>query len=143
MVFYNTVFIESMRGTFANMNNPTRDEQSHKNVMDKYIEDTNQGIPSQGDSCVFPFFGNVGSPLLDTLNIHRLNVVLLVWLWTTLNVLNILAASQIRTFFHGHRIDVDALFYSSTKCTCTPYSTSGGSITTNSQKYKRIRKRKS
>jgi hypothetical protein len=42
--------------------------------MAKVLEDTNQGTPSQGDSYAFPFFGNVGAPLMATLNILGLNV---------------------------------------------------------------------
>jgi hypothetical protein len=75
------------------MKNPTRDEPMHKNDMDKVLEDTNQGTPTQGDSCAFPFFGNIGAPLMVTLNIHELNIGLSVWFWTTLNVLNSLDAS--------------------------------------------------
>jgi hypothetical protein len=109
MGFYTTGSPESVCETFSDMNNPTRDEPMHKNVMAKVLEDTNQGTPSQGDSCAFPFFGNVGAPLMATLNIPGLNVGLSVWLWTTLNVLNSLDASQISTLCHGHQMDVDPL----------------------------------
>jgi hypothetical protein len=86
MGFYTTGSPESVCETFMDMNNPTRDEPMHKKVMAKFLEDTNQGTPSQGDSCAFPFFGNIGAPLMATLNIPGLNVGLPVWLWTTLNV---------------------------------------------------------
>jgi hypothetical protein len=79
------------------MKNPTRDEHVHKNDMAKFLEDTNQGTLAQGDSCAFPFFGNIGAPLMTTLNISGFNVGLLVWFWTTPNVLNSLDASQINT----------------------------------------------
>jgi hypothetical protein len=59
---------------FLDMNNPTRDEPVHKNVMAKVIEDTNKGTPTLGDSCAFPFFGNVGAIFMATLNIPELNV---------------------------------------------------------------------
>jgi hypothetical protein len=75
------------------MNNPTRDKPVHKNDMAKVLVDTNQGTPAQGDSCDFPFYGNVGAPIMATLNIIGLNEGLLVWFWTTLNVPNSLDAS--------------------------------------------------
>jgi hypothetical protein len=99
--FYTTGSPELVRETFMDMNNPMRDEPVHKKVMAKFIEDTNQGTPSQGDSCAFPFFGNVGAPLMATLNIPGLNVGLPVWLWTTLNVPNSLDASHISTYVMG------------------------------------------
>jgi hypothetical protein len=52
------------------LNNPARGEPVHKIFMDKVPNDTNQGTPSQGDSCAFPFFGNIGVPLMATLYIH-------------------------------------------------------------------------
>ena len=70
------------------MNNPARDEPVHHNIMTNVLKDTNQGTSYQGDSCAFHFFGNVGDPLIATLNIPGLNIGLLVWLWTTTNVLN-------------------------------------------------------
>jgi hypothetical protein len=111
--------------------------------MAKVLEDTNQGTPSQGDSCAFPFFGNVGAPLMATLNIPGLNVGLPVWLWTTLNVPNALDASQISTLCHGHHMDVDPLPSASTKSTPSPSPSSGESLATSNQKSKRNRKRKS
>jgi hypothetical protein len=62
------------------MNNPARDEPMHKKVLAKFLEDTNQGTPSQGDSYAFLFFGNVGTSLMATLNISGMNVGLLLWL---------------------------------------------------------------
>jgi hypothetical protein len=59
----------------------------HKIFMAKVPDDTNQGVPSQGDSCAFPFFRNVGVPLMATLYIPGLNVGLPVWLGTIPNVL--------------------------------------------------------
>jgi hypothetical protein len=68
--------------------------------MEKCTDDTNQGNPSQGDLCAFPFFGNVGFLLMATLNIPRLNVGLLVWLGTIPNVLNAIDAYQLITLCH-------------------------------------------
>ena len=67
--FYTTGSPESVCEIFLDMRNLLRDKPVHKNVMAKYIDDTNQGTPSQGDSCVFSFFGNIGDPLMATLNI--------------------------------------------------------------------------
>jgi hypothetical protein len=61
--------------------------------MDKVPDDTNQETPLQGDSCSFPFFKNVGFPLMATLYIPGLNVGLPIWLVTIPNVLNSLDAS--------------------------------------------------
>ena len=61
--------------------------------MDKFLDDTNQGTPSQGDSYAFPFFGNISVPLMATLHIHGLNVGLPVWLGTIPNVPNDIEAS--------------------------------------------------
>ena len=69
--------------------------------------EANQETPTEGDPCDFPFFGNVGTPLMATLNIPGLNVGLLVCLWFTLNILNILKASQRSTLFQGHRMVVN------------------------------------
>ena len=100
----------------------------HKNIMAKVFEDTNQGTPAQGDSCAFPFFGNIGSPFMTTLNILGLNVGLPIWLWTTLNVPNYLNSSQIRTLCHGHRMDVDPLSYEPVKSAPYFFASSGESI---------------
>jgi hypothetical protein len=88
MGFYTIDSPESVRKNFLDMNNIARDELVYKKFMAKFLEDTNQGTPAQGDSYAFPFFGNVGAPLMATLNIIGLNVGLPIWLWTTLNVLN-------------------------------------------------------
>jgi hypothetical protein len=61
--FYTIGSPESVHETFMDMNNPTRDQPVHKKDMAKVLEDTNQGTPAQGDSCSFPFFGNIGAPL--------------------------------------------------------------------------------
>ena len=124
------------------LNDPAREEHVHKIFMEKVTDDTNQGNPSQGDSYAFPLFGNVGAPLMATLDIPGLNVGILIWLWNTSNVSNYLDASQIRTLCHGHQMDVDPL--SSTVVKSAPYLSPsfGESIGTSNQKYKRNRKRK-
>jgi hypothetical protein len=104
----------------------------HKIFMAKFPNHTNQGTPSQGDSCAFPFFRNVGVPLMATLYIPRLNVGLPVWLGTIPNVLNALDASQLITLSHGHPVDVS----SSTMSSPPPSLASGESIVTSNQKSK-------
>jgi hypothetical protein len=106
--------------------------------MAKVPNDTNQGTPSQGDSCAFPFFVNVGVPLMATLYIPGLNVGLLVWLGTFPNVSNALEASQLSTLCQGHHVDVPSLVKSS-----PPRSpASGESIVTSNRNSKRSRKKK-
>ena len=75
------------------LNDPAKGELVHKIFMAKFPENTNQETPLQGVSCSFPFFGNVGVPLMDTLYIPGLNVGLPVWLGTIANVPNSLDAS--------------------------------------------------
>jgi hypothetical protein len=79
--------------TFINLKDLARGEPVHKIFMAKVVDATNQGNPLQGDSCAFPFFRNVGVPLMATLYIPGLNVGLPVWLGTIPNVLNSLDAS--------------------------------------------------
>ena len=83
---------ESVCENFTDLNDPTKGEPVHKIFMAKVLDDTNQGTPLQGDSCAFPFFGNVGVPLMATLYIPGLNVGLPVWLGTIPNVPNSLDA---------------------------------------------------
>jgi hypothetical protein len=78
MGFYTIGLLESACETFMDMKNPARDETVHKNDMSKFIEDTNQGTPAKGDPCSFPSFANIGVPLMAMLNIHGLNVGLLI-----------------------------------------------------------------
>jgi hypothetical protein len=124
--------------TFTDLNDPAREEPVHNIFMEKFPDDTNQGTPSQGDSCAFPFFGNVGVPFMATLYILGLNVGLLVWLGTTPNVTNSLDASQLRTLCHGHHVDVPL----STKSSPPPSAFSSESLATSNRKSKQNRKRK-
>jgi hypothetical protein len=88
--FYTTGSLESVRETFTDLIDLTREEHVHKIFMAKFIDDTNQGSPSQGDYCSFPFFGKVGVTSTATLNIPGLNVRLSTCLGTIPNVLNAL-----------------------------------------------------
>jgi hypothetical protein len=92
--------------TFTDLNNPAKEEPMHNIFMENVVEDTNQRTPFQGDSFSFPLFGNVGVPFMATLYIPGLNVGLLVWLGTILDVPNALDASQLRTLCHGNHVDV-------------------------------------
>jgi hypothetical protein len=136
--FYNTGSSESVCETFTDLNNPTMGEPRHNIFMAKVPNDTNQGTPSKGDSCAFPFFRNIGVASMATLYILGLNVGLLVWLCTIPNVPNVLDASQLRTLCHGNHVDVP----SSTESSPHPSLVSGESTFTSNWKSKRNRKRK-
>jgi hypothetical protein len=75
------------------LNDPAREEPMHKIFMEQFTDDTNQGTPSQGDYCAFPFFINIGVSLMASLYIPGLNVGIPVWLGTIPNVPNYLDAS--------------------------------------------------
>jgi hypothetical protein len=109
----------------------------HNIFMAKFPNNTNQGTPSQGDYCAFPFFRNVGVPLMATLYIPGLNVGLLVWLGTIPNVPNSLDASNLITLCHGNHVDVP-LSVKSSPCLSAFL---GECIATSNQKSKRNRKR--
>jgi len=76
--FYTTGSPELVCETFSDVNNIVRDKPVHNNDMAKFLEDTNQVTTSQGGSYAFPFFGNIGAPLMANLNIPRLNLRLLI-----------------------------------------------------------------
>lgn len=99
--------------------------------------ETNQGTLPNGDPCAFPFFGNVGTPLMATLNIPGLNVGLPVWLWSTPNIPNALEASQLNALFQGH--------YMGANCSSSIKGKSGipSSPPSCNKKSKKRRKRKS
>jgi hypothetical protein len=86
--FYKTGSPESLCETFTDLNDPAREEPVHKIFMEKFTDDTNQGTPSQGDSCAFPLFGTTSVPLMATLYIPGLNVGLPIWLGTIPNDLD-------------------------------------------------------
>jgi hypothetical protein len=102
--FDNTDFLALVCETFPDLNDPTKGEPVHNIFMDKVPNDTNQGTPSQGDSCAFPLFGNVGVPLMATLYIPGLNMGLPIWLGTIPNFLNALKTSWLIMLCHGHHV---------------------------------------
>jgi hypothetical protein len=130
--FDNTGSPELVCENFMDLNDPKKGEPMHKIFMAKVPGDTNQGANSQGDSCAFPYFGNVGVPLMATLYIPGLNVGLPVWLGTIPNVPNSLDASQLSTLSHGHPVDVSL----SAKSSPPPSPTSGESTVTSNWKSK-------
>ena len=97
-------------------------------VVAKYIEDTNQGTPLQVNPYAFPLFGNIYAPLIATFNIPRFTLGLLIWLFSTANVPKALDASQIRTLFQDHSINVSPLFSSPMTYVPLPFSSSVVSV---------------
>ena len=64
---------------------------------------TNQEIPMLGTPCTIPLMGNVGVPLMATLNLPGFTLGLPVWLFLTPTVLNALDASQVSSLYQGHK----------------------------------------
>jgi len=67
--------------------------------MAKVSANTIKGIPMLGDPYAFPWFGNVGSILMATLNLPRFLAGLLVWLCSTSVGPNALGVPQVETFY--------------------------------------------
>ena len=63
---------------------------------------TNQEIPMLGTPCTIPLIGNVGLPLIATLNLPGFTLGLPVWLFSTPNVMNALDALQVSSLYQGH-----------------------------------------
>ena len=63
----------------------------------------NQEIPMLGTPCTIPLIGNVGVPLMATLNLLGLTLGILVWLFSTPTVLNDPDASQVSSLYQGHQ----------------------------------------
>ena len=55
-----------------------------------------------GTPCTIPLIGNVGVPLMATLNLPGFTLGLLVWLFSTPTVLNAPDASQVSSLYQGH-----------------------------------------
>ena len=64
---------------------------------------TNQEIPMMGAPCPIPLTGNVGVPLMATLNLPGFTLGLPVWLFSTPSVLNAPDASQESSLYQGHQ----------------------------------------
>ena len=65
--------------------------------MVKNMESTNQGIPFDGNPNPFPSFGNIGAPYMATLSLLGLTIGLLVWLFSTSLVKNVVISPQSST----------------------------------------------
>src|SRR5882757_4750501 len=64
---------------------------------------TNQEIPMMGNPCTIPLTGNVGVPLMATLNLPGFTLGLPVWLFSTPTVLNAPNASQVSSLYQEHQ----------------------------------------
>ena len=56
-----------------------------------------------GTPCTIPLMGNVGVPLMATLNLPRFTLGLPVWLFSTPTILNAPDASQVSSLYQGHQ----------------------------------------
>ena len=70
-----------------------------------FPEFTNQGIPSDGNQGLFPPFGNVGAPYMETLSLLGLTVVFPVWFFSTFVVSNVPATVQPSPLPEQHHVD--------------------------------------
>ena len=100
---------------------------------------TNQEIPMLGTPCTIPLTGNVGVPLMATLNIPRFTLGLTVWLFSTPTALNAPDASQVSSLYQGHQNTTS----SSPVAASPPPSTSCGESTDTSNRQSKRSKRMS
>ena len=56
-----------------------------------------------GTPCTIPLTGNVGVPLMDTLNLLGFTLGILMWLFSTPTIMNASDASQVRSLYQGHQ----------------------------------------
>ena len=56
-----------------------------------------------GNPCTIPVIGNVGVPLMATLNLHGFTLGIPVWLFSTPTVLNPPDASQVISLYKGNQ----------------------------------------
>jgi hypothetical protein len=68
---------------------------------------TNEGTPALGEPFVFPSYGNIGLPHIATLSLPGLTIGLLVRLFSTQVILNVVSASVTRTSPQEHQPHVD------------------------------------
>src|SRR5713226_5489071 len=107
--------------------------------MDNTPSNTNQEIPMLGTPCTIPLTGNVGVPLMATLNLPGFTLGLPVWLFSTPTVLNAPDASQVSTLYQGYQNTVSP----SPVVSSPPPSTScGESIDTSNRQSKRSKRRR-
>lgn len=101
---------------------------------------TNQGTPIHGDPCAFPCFGNIGPPMMTTLNLPGFTVGLPVWFFTNPVVPNAPDASQVSIVCQEHQTNPDPLHSSPIKSSPPPSSSSSESTTTSNQKPRKKKK---
>ena len=104
-------------------------------------EGTNQGTPIHRDPCAFPCFGNVGPPMMATLNLPGFIMGLPIWLFTNPIVLNVPDASQASTLCQEHQTNPHPFLSSPIKSYPPPSSSSGESTTTSNWKPRRKKKK--
>ena len=97
------------------------------------IKGTNKGTPIHADPCAFPCFGNVGPPIMATLNLHGFTMELLIWLFTNPIVPNALDASQESTLSHVHQTNVNPSHSLAIKSSPPPSSSSSENAATSNQ----------
>ena len=56
-----------------------------------------------GTPCTIPLIGNVGVPLMATLNLPRFTLGILVWFFSTPTILNDHDASQVSSLYQGNQ----------------------------------------
>ena len=86
--------------------------------------DTNRETPLLGTPCTLLLRGNIGVPLMTTLNLLGFTLGISVWFFSTPNVLNDYDASQANTLYQGHQ----NIASSSSIYSCPPLSMSCGEI---------------
>ena len=92
-----------------------------------------------GTPCNIPLTGNVGVPLMATLNLPGFTLGIPVWFFSTPTVLNAPDASQVSSLYQGHQNTASP----SPVVDYPPHSTScGESIDTINRQYKRSKRRK-
>ena len=64
---------------------------------------TNQEIPMMGTPCTITLIGNVGVPLMATLNLLGLTLGIPVWLFSTPTILNAHDSYQVISSYRGHK----------------------------------------
>jgi hypothetical protein len=116
---------------------------------------TNEGIPFPREPFVFPSYGNIGPPHIATLSLPGLMIGLLVWLFSTQVISNVVSASVINTFPQENQPHDDpspsspvrisspsSLARSSSISSSSPSENSQASNSVNKKKNKRKNKKK-
>ena len=71
--------------------------------MDNNPLNTNQEIPMLENHCTIHLIGNVGFPLMATLNLPGFTLGISVWLFSNPTILNALDASQVSSLYQGNQ----------------------------------------